>query len=181
MTTQFELQAQKAAQTQAAAPDQNAESYPGTDGQQSEAASRAGSAESVSAERLSNSLDYSGIHAAPSQADSDGEADDVETPLTRLLPPSSPAGPQAAWRPADEHVAEPASPPAVAALGSAALSWQLSSVRGFYGISGAYDIAELEDVLDKRGLHRSAHTPCYAGIHLVCVLSLWFLSAVAAC
>lgn len=80
-----------------------------------------------------------------------------------MLPPSSPSSPQAAWRPADEHIAQPASPPAVAALGTAALSWQLSSMRGFYGISGAYDIAELEDVLEKRGLHRSAHSSGFYG------------------
>ncbi len=66
---------------------------------------------------------------------------------------------QATWQVAPEVVSAPAPLPAIAALGTSARSWHLSSVRGFYGVSGAYDIAALVDVMDKRGLHRYTPLP----------------------
>lgn len=150
-------QAQKVAQTQAAVPDQHPGHLESIDDHQQEVASLTEAPGSFVAERLSNAPDFSGSSTPRSAATqeggiSDSDSDQLDAPLMGLLPPSSP---QANWKPADEHVAIPTSPPAVAALGTAALSWQLRCVRGFFGISGAYDMTKLEDVLDKRGLHRS--------------------------
>lgn len=161
-------QAQKAAQTMAASPsdvmgppaDQQSIGDTGDTGNvQTNVESYSTSPRDPLTDRLSNSADF-GVRPIQQsstgwdQSDSESVTTDLDSPLDRLLSPDSPSQ-QAVWSPVEEHIATPASPPAVAALGTAALSWNLSSVRGFYGISGAYDIAELEDVLDNKGLHRS--------------------------
>ena len=125
------------AQTQAAAPN----AIPAYRGCQS-ATSVAEAA--IPLEKASAAQPVNGAACAPPTAAGQdttvNEAAQIFAPLLRSVP---------------SHVsAPPTTLPAVADLGSAALTWQLSSVRGFYGISGAYDITELVGVLDKRGLHR---------------------------
>lgn len=65
----------------------------------------------------------------------------------------------ATWQVAPEVVLAPTPLPAIAALGTSARRWHLSSVRGSYGVSGAYDIAAIVDALAKRGLNRYTPPP----------------------